>query len=131
MPRKLGGPGVTVHDGVAHAEEALPNDRLREEIREVIARAHVGHDDLLVLHSFTHEEVSALDVLRLVVVLGVVGEGDGRLVVTPHLEGGAVVETHLAEMSAEVDGLLGTLRRCHDFRLTRGKCNRLLPLATP
>ena len=58
-----------------------PRQRLREEVGHVGDGGDERHNELLVLNELTHVEVSALDVLRLVVVLRVVGKVARGLVV--------------------------------------------------
>ena len=68
------GSSVDVHDLVAQLKEARSIERLREEVSKVVVGVDVGHDQLASLHHVAHVEVTALDVLGAVVVLGVVGK---------------------------------------------------------
>ena len=68
----MSGHGLEVHDLVAHFEELLGPERLREEVREVVLSGDVWHHELEVLDALADEEVAALDVLHAVVVLRVV-----------------------------------------------------------
>ena len=60
------------HDAIAKSSELRGSQRLREEVRQIIRRAHEGHDDAAILHQFTNEEVAAIDVLRALMMLRII-----------------------------------------------------------
>ena len=70
-----------INAGVAHVREALGLQWLSEEVGPVVSHLDEGDRDLLLLDQLADEEVSSRDVLSLRVELGVVGDGDARLVV--------------------------------------------------
>ena len=77
------------HDHVTKREEGRSSERLREEVREIIRRAHKGDHDPMVLDALPNEEVSALDVLSPLMVLGVIGQVAGPCVI--HAQGHRLV----------------------------------------
>ena len=55
-------------------EEGLGGKRLSEEVRHVVARRDIRVHETLVLHQLPNIKVTAFDVLRFLVMLGIVGE---------------------------------------------------------
>ena len=86
-PIRLGGRLLDIHDLVPQLEEALRFERLREEVGEVLVAADKRNTDLGFFDGLADEEVTPLDVFEPAVVLGVVGRGNGGLVVTVLLGG--------------------------------------------
>ena len=86
-PIRLGGMLLDIHDLVPQLEEALRLEWLREEVGQVLIAADERNADLGVLDGLADEEVTPLDVFEPAVVLGVVGRGNGGLVVTVLLGG--------------------------------------------
>ena len=70
-----------IHQDVAEAKEGFRVERLGKEVGDVVGGADERDVKLEGLDHVTDEEVAAGDVLRLVVVLGVVRQVAGRLVI--------------------------------------------------
>ena len=70
-----------VHENGAKAEEVDGAKRLGEEVGDVVGGTHVRYGNCSVLDELADPQVTSVDVLRAVVVLGVVGEVAGSLVV--------------------------------------------------
>ena len=70
-----------IHEDVAEAEEGFRVERLGKEVGDVVGGADEWDVELEGLDHVTDEEVAAGDVLRLVMVLGVVRQVAGRLVI--------------------------------------------------
>ena len=66
-----------VHHLVAHVEERLTREGLREEVGDVVRSGHERHPKFAVLDALTDEIMTPLDVLSLRVVLRIVREVDG------------------------------------------------------
>ena len=81
--------------------------RLGEEVGPVVDALDKGDRDLLLLDELADEEVATLNVLRLCVELGVVGDGDTRLVVHRQLgRGGGLCSRAPPGIGAMVGSLL-------------------------
>ena len=80
--------GWKVHENSAEAEEINGSERLGKEVGDVVGCADVWDGDGSVLNEFADPEMSAVDVLGPVVVLGIVGEVASDFVVGG-LDGGA------------------------------------------
>ena len=70
-----------VHHSVAHTEEVLPHQWLSEEVGDVLGRRHEGNTEATVFYAFTNEIMTAVDMLRARVVLGVIRQVDSRFIV--------------------------------------------------
>jgi hypothetical protein len=72
---------LDIHDLIAHGKEHAGTQWLREEVSKVVDGGDKGAADLMVLNQFANEEVPALDVLDLALMLRVVGHINSRFVV--------------------------------------------------
>ena len=78
-PRALG--RGHIHDAITHGTEYASGLDLRKEVRNIVGRVYVGDLDLKILYEFSHKEMSTLDVLDTLVMLGVVREVASSLVI--------------------------------------------------
>ena len=94
---------VTIHDLVPHREEGFLGERLGKEVSYVIHCTNVRNTEQTFLHLLSNKEMTALDMLDLIVVFRVVRESNGCLVVTTDCDGVAC--------TADCDGVPRTSRR--------------------
>eukprot|EP00965_Chrysotila_dentata_P174580 5763150-Pleurochrysis_carterae.AAC.1 len=60
-----------VHDLVAKRKKQTRCQGLGEEVSQVVGAAHEGYRNVVRLNAFSHEEMSAINVLGALVVFGV------------------------------------------------------------
>ena len=70
-----------IHDQVSHSKECLLPKRLRKEVGEIIRCTHERNDDRVVLHFFSNEEMSPINMFRARVMLRIVSQVAASLVV--------------------------------------------------
>mmetsp|Transcript_63049 Transcript_63049/g.140429 ORF Transcript_63049/g.140429 Transcript_63049/m.140429 type:complete len:375 (-) Transcript_63049:181-1305(-) len=121
-----------IHDDLSHGAEGFGFERLGEEVRPVVGRANERDVDLELLHHITNEEVAALDVLCLVVMLRVVGQRPSSHVVGGEVgRAGDVAVVDAAEKLAHVHDILGGLRERHDLSFARRQSYAVLLTRSP
>ena len=106
-----------------HDSPAMSMERLRvlhwlgEEVRRVLVRGDVGHNQFEGLDHVAHKEVAALHVLHAVMVLWVVRDITRALAIGGQLTGACLRCVETAHEFAQVHDVLGSLGQRDDFRL--------------
>ena len=78
-----------IHDQITHGKEGFLAEGLREEVGQVVHRAHERDNDGVILHFFSNEEVSPVYVFSAGVMLRVVCKVTPRLII--HGEGSWII----------------------------------------
>ena len=104
---------------------------LREDVRHVVVACNVGCAETTTLHKLADEEVASFDVFGASRVDGVLGQGNGALIVAPKKRHGVLGLSKGAQEVGEPHELLSGCGACIQLGFTRGESHRWRAVCAP